>query len=340
MKTISTLLLVLLATLIMQAQSFETQTKAIAERIDSITQAERLALKKAVEKIDAQLEKGEINHQKANEEKNRIADYHAERIENQVNAEKEKLDLLIANRVENQIYSTENDTVDGDSIVIKIKKNKNVSEKRTTSQLVFGIGLNMLQGDEGGLGDHMKGWQSKFVELGVTWNTRLSRESNLFHVKYGPSLVWNSLSPEDNLIFTPLEDQTVLLPSDIDFKRNRFRNLYANFALHFELDFSPMKRNDSGEKIFRSHEGFRLGFGGFTGVLMNSKNKFKYHEGVRKVVAEIKDNYNVNNFNYGLSGYLGYKQFSLYAKYDLQPMFENNPVDENLLSLGVRWDFN
>ena len=343
MRNLFTILLLVVAFTGVKAQSFEQQAKEIAERIDSITTTERAALKTAVEAVDQRLANGEITSLQAREEREELADYHAERIESGVNAEKEKLDRLVATRVDDQVYETQKDTIQGKGTTITINvngKNENVSEKRTTSQVVFALGLNMLQGDDGGLGDHMKGWQSKFTELGLTWNTRLTEETNLLHIKYGASLMYNAYSPKDNMIVTAQGDQTVLVPSDIDFKRNKFRNLYAHFPVHLEFDFSPMKYNEEGEKIFKSHEGFRFGIGGFAGVLMNSKNKFKYKEDGRKVKFSVKDDYNVNDFTYGLSGYVGYGQFSLYTKYDLKPVFEHNQIEENNFSVGVRWDLN
>ena len=43
---------------------------------------------------------------------------------------------------------------------------------------------------------------------------------------------------------------------------------------------------------------------------------------------------------YTVSAYLGYGQTSLYVKYDLNPMFKNNNIDQNNVSLGIRFDFN
>ena len=37
---------------------------------------------------------------------------------------------------------------------------------------------------------------------------------------------------------------------------------------------------------------------------------------------------------------IGFNKFSLYAKYDLNPMFKNNPAKQNNISLGVRFDMN
>ena len=59
-----------------------------------------------------------------------------------------------------------------------------------------------------------------------------------------------------------------------------------------------------------------------------------------KIRIKTKGDYNANDFIYGVSTYLGYKETSLYLKYDLNPLFENNEVDQNNISLGVRFDFN
>lgn len=338
MKQLSILVLFLIG-IYLQAQSFEQQTKEIADRIDAITLTEKNELKLKIKNVDKQLEEGEITFEEAKVEKTRLANYYAERIEKGVNAEKEKLDTLIAARVDGKVYS-EKECVKKSGITIEniniINKN---GERRTTNQLVFAFGLNTLQGDKNGLSDDLKLWQSKFWELGYTWNTRLSKESNLFHIKYGVSLLFNNYSPKNNKVFTVDGDKTFLADSDINFKRNRFRNLHLNVPIHFEFDLSPMKFNKNGEKLFRSHNGLRIGIGGYAGLLINSRNSFKYKKDGSKIKYKEKKDFNVNDFNYGLSAYIGYGQISLYTKYDLQPVFKNNPVDENNLSIGLRWDF-
>ena len=42
----------------------------------------------------------------------------------------------------------------------------------------------------------------------------------------------------------------------------------------------------------------------------------------------------------GLSAYIGYKDVSLYARYELTPLFANNDIDLHPVSLAVRFDFN
>jgi len=41
-----------------------------------------------------------------------------------------------------------------------------------------------------------------------------------------------------------------------------------------------------------------------------------------------------------LSTYIGYRETSLYLKYDLNPLFQNNAIKQNNISLGVRFDLN
>jgi hypothetical protein len=61
---------------------------------------------------------------------------------------------------------------------------------------------------------------------------------------------------------------------------------------------------------------------------------------VKKPNRKEKGDFNVNDFIYGVSAYLGFSETSLYVKYDLNPMFADNAVKQNNVSLGVRFDFN
>jgi len=80
---------------------------------------------------------------------------------------------------------------------------------------------------------------------------------------------------------------------------------------------------------------------GYTGFRLKSKQFQLFDDGNgHDVTMKEKGDFNVNNFIYGVSGYLGYNQMSLYLKYDLNPMFKNNTVKQKNISLGIRFDFN
>ena len=44
----------------------------------------------------------------------------------------------------------------------------------------------------------------------------------------------------------------------------------------------------------------------------------------------------MNIFNYGISSYLGYKDVSIYLKYDLNELFQNS--NRRNISMGIRLD--
>ena len=184
-------------------------------------------------------------------------------------------------------------------------------------------------------------WGSHFYEWGVTYNSRIFKNNNLLHAKYGLSLMYNNLRPTDNRYFVKNGDQTDLVTSTIKLDDSRFRNVYLTAPLHLEFDFTPKKLSKDGTKTyFRTHESVRLGIGGYGGVRIKSKQILKYEIDDVKVKEKQKGDFNVSDFTYGLSAYLGYGQTSLYVKYDLNPMFKNNNIDQNNVSLGLRFDFN
>ena len=61
---------------------------------------------------------------------------------------------------------------------------------------------------------------------------------------------------------------------------------------------------------------------------------------IDKAKTITKGDFNSTDFIYGLSAYIGYESTSLYLKYDLNPLFKNNAVKQNNVSLALRFDFN
>ena len=118
--------------------------------------------------------------------------------------------------------------------------------------------------------------------------------------------------------------------------------MYLTAPLHLEFDFTPKKLSADGSKTyFRTHQSVRLGIGGYGRVRIKSKQILCYEdENGNDVRQKTKGDFNVNDFIYGASVYVGYQAVSLYAKYDLSPLFSDNLVDQNNVSLGLRFDFN
>lgn len=339
----------------LNAQShFETRVKAIKDEINIIKAEETAILESEVEVINRLLESNEINATEAESNKIARAEECADRIQNRVEVLENELQQLIKEEIESEDDDSSDEDIDGIKSEIKdvfkgmkgmksksSKKYKN--EARTTNQFVFAFGLNNILTD-GSLksldNNGIKAGTSRFYEWGVTWKTRLSETSPLLNLKYGLSLTYNNLRPDDNTYFVKSGDQTLLQehPKSL-YNEPYFRTTNLVIPIHMEFDFSKKIIRDD-QKIVKTQKGFRVGIGGYAGINTRAKQILEYKEDGLRTSILTKGNYNTSTFVYGVSGYIGYKSFSLYSKYDLSPIFANNPIDQNNVSVGLRFDFN
>lgn len=338
----------LLASKISAQESFEDKAKAIAQKIENITKDEKAALKTELEAVNKDLENNVITKAQADQKKLQLAETRSKNIETRIGQAQEELKDLVKQKVDGKISEKD----DHDKIVISFPKHKNsekfkrwkdsisnTSERRTTSQFVFAAGVNNLVTNKAAAHSDYRYWGSHFYEWGFTSNTRLLKDNNLLHLKYGFSVMYNNLRPTDNRLFVANGDQTNLETSTVNLKDSRFRNVYVTLPVHLEFDFSKTKVKD-GKKIFKSHESVRFGLGGYAGFRVKSKQILEYEQDGHDITIKEKGGFNTNDFIYGVSTYIGYKATSLYLKYDLNPLFKDNAIKQNNISLGVRFDFN
>ena len=340
---ISIALLSLVNSVVAQEKTFEQKAKEIAIQIKTIAEEEKRALKAEVEALDKAVELGKMTKEEAKTSKAKIAVERAKNIETKI-AEQEKAIRDLVNGNVNEEES--NDSLKKNSFSIpggfKTKYyDKNKSENRTTSQTVLASGFNNLVTNNMVANSDFGYGRSIFSEFGITLNTRLSNNSNLLHLKYGASFMYNHLHATNNRVFADINNQTVLVDAGVETKAKRtyFKNVYFVVPMHLEFDFSKTKMVDD-KKVFKSHTGARFGIGGFVGVNTNSKQFIEYEQDGYRIRENQKGDFNVNDFTYGVSTYIGYRATSLYLKYDLNPIFKNNPVDQNNISLGLRFDWN
>jgi hypothetical protein len=342
--------------------SFEKRAKAIGDEIKKITNDEKNALKLEIDALDKEVAKGLLSKQKGEEIKLKKAEEHATNIDGKVAIEEEKLSQLVQNKVDGEFdeeitykrggtmlsIGTSNDSIGKNKTEINLTSMKvyngqddklNRHYKRTTSQIVFATGLNNLVTDKSIQKSDFKYLGSHFYEWGLTYNTRLFKDANLLHAKYGLSVMYNNLRATDNRSFVVNGDQTNLQVNPVAYEDSRFRTVSLVVPVHLEFDFSKSKEED-GKTYFKTHDSFRVGLGGYFGTNLKSKQITKYDDSNYKTRERVKGDFNVNNFVYGISAYVGYKSTSLYLKYDLNPLFKDNVVKQNNVSLGLRFDFN
>jgi hypothetical protein len=350
----------------MGRQTFIERADMIKWSIHDHIKFEKNKLKKQIEVVDKELIEGTITKTQAEEQKMKLAEASAKAIESNIAEQQKKFSQLTQDEIEGKLPAWINDggmslTLYGNNISQKTKtgdidarknfaipamkayngqKDKDRQQnKRTSSQLVFAIGANNLATEGTVANSDFKYWQSRFYEWGLTFNSRIIPNHNLLHFKYGLSLMYNDLKPTDNRFFVDNGSQTVLATNSLHQDDSRFRNVNLVIPMHLEFDFTKPQLKD-GKTYFKSHDSFRLGIGGYFGANIKSKQKINYDLNGYNSREIKKGDFNTNDFIYGVSTYLGYKSTSLYLKYDLNTLFENNTIKQNNISLGLRFDFN
>ena len=342
MKKITTIFLAILFLSLMdvhaQEKSFEEKVKILSDRIEKITANERLTLKEGIKDINSRLEANEISDKEAQELKRIIAKKSALNIEQRVSAIEKQLQDLIQNKVNNEIFTEDNRKrfriggfdVDYDDNYRKRLRKRNYN-RRTTSSTIVAFGLNNLitDGSLSSIDDsEFNFWQSRFFELGVNHKTRVFKNSSLLYVNYGFSVMYNTLRPKQDQYFVVDDNATALQTHTMDLDKSKFKNVQLVVPVMLELDFSKPKSSNKDNNIrYRTNKSVRIGAGGFVGVNLKTKQILKYEENDIKVKDRQKGDFNVNNFVYGLSTFIGYKDTSFYVKYNLNELFKNSTLE-------------
>ncbi|MFD2535252.1 hypothetical protein ACFSQS_09085 [Gelatiniphilus marinus] len=312
---------------------------------ETIKQQEKDFLKAEVEVINSQLNKGEITTETAEKLKKEAAVKRALNIENRIAIVDNKISLYQRNIYpENKDADAEKENkiglmVSNRTFSIKGNKREPKYDVRTSNDLLFAMGFNNAIIDGENLSDspYKKG-ASTFIELGWNWKTRLFKNSPFVKFKYGFSFQWNKLNLDSNGYFVQNGNITTIETFTAALKKAKFRTTNLVFPVHFE--FGPLKKIERSDDRIRyiNNRQFKIGVGAYGGVNVGTLQKLKYNENGDRVKEKIKRNYNTSDFVYGLSGYIGVGDLALYLKYDLSPIFKNQAVKQNNVSLGIRVD--
>ncbi len=332
-------------------QSFSQETESFQKKLEvlefkraEVVTNEKETLKKEVIVINKKLEQGEISVEEAEKLKKEAAQLHALNIDDRLAIIENSISLLKRNN-ENQIDTSAENTkysieIGGKEGFLKIddKRNRYKKDIKTYSNLVIAFGLNNTITEGENLNDSpYKVGGSRFFEIGWAWDTRVFKNTNAVRFKYGVSFQYNGLKPKDNMYFVEDESQTVLEEFPENLNKSKFRMTNLVFPIHFE--FGPSKKIEK-ENSFRysTNNKFKIGIGGYGGFNIGNLQKLKYKQDGDKVKEKSRKDYNTNNFVYGISAYVGKDDVSLYIKYDLNPIFKNATIDQNNISLGLRFD--
>jgi len=332
-----------------ELQDKEDQLDYLKAKRELLISGEKEALKRRVVYINQKLEKGEITKEEAEKQKKLFAEKAALNIENETAIIDNQIALVERNGKINNNVGTQvligfgQEDGDGKKIYgVSVNDGKVTDEKnydrRTISSTVLAVGFSNNIIDGTSLGDTYSLGRSSFTEFGWSWATRILENSNALRFKYGLSFNFTRLSPVDEQIFVDTGEQTILAPFEGNLRRAQFRNTQLIVPLFLELGSSKRIQKEDYVR-YSTRKRFKLGLGGFAGLNIGTKQKIISTVDGDRTKQNTRSNFNTSDFVYGLNGYIGVGSTSLYVKYDLNPLFKDNPIEQNNLSLGVRFDF-
>ncbi|MBT8281800.1 MAG: hypothetical protein KJO16_09490 [Muriicola sp.] len=350
-----TFIFLLLVQGIFAQEEVQRKIDSLQQRKEQINLQEKEALKKEVEAIVMRQKNGEISAEEAQKLKEEAARKRALNIENKLAILDNTIALMQRNggvvdiEQDSSHYVTKieigwghRDTDHSRIFGVRYSDRKEpkpvVYDRRTYSDMVVAFGINNAIIDGQSLGDspyELGG--SRFFELGVSWRTRVFKNSNFMRINYGLSLQFNGLQPKDNQYFVADSPETTLETFDVDLRKAKLR--MDNLVVPVYFEFGPSKFTKTDTRIrYSIRNQFRIGFGGYTGFNIGTRQKLKYDRNGERVKDKLKRGYNTSDFIYGLGAYVGIDGVLLYTKYDLNPIFQDASIRQRNISFGLRFD--
>jgi hypothetical protein len=331
----------------------ELKRKQIIENLEeekkNIIEIEKYNLKKAVEAIAAQEEKGTLTPEQAQKAKEEAAKLAALNIDNKTAIVENQAELARRNEYYNfeptvgtyvelglgNAYDAKGSALLG--IHYNASNRTPRYDKRTYSDIVIASGFCNTIGDGRTIGDTYKFGKSNYGELGIALRTRLLKNSNTFRLAYGVSVQAHIYVLQGNQHIVNNNGTTLVQEFPYNLKDKSF--IISNVVIPVHLEFGPSVKREYKD-YFRYDTGskFKAGIGGYAGINASTVQRLNYKVNGTRFVDKMRTDYNVNRFIYGLSGYVGIGGMSLFAKYDLNPVFKNSLYKDHNITIGLRLD--
>lgn len=168
-------------------------------------------------------------------------------------------------------------------------------------------------------------WRSFNFNIHI-FKQKVSLISNYVNLMYGVGLNYHQYEFANSTV--PVERTTQLRfnhTPTIDYDANQLRTWFLTVPLMLNFETNPRDSDKS----------FRFSAGGFGGLRISSNLNTKYD--IYKV--EVRDDFNLNQFRYGLAGEIGFGWINLYGNYALNGLFQEDSdggYDVSPLNIGIQ----
>lgn len=210
---------------------------------------------------------------------------------------------------------------------------KNYERNSHSTDFVFDLGLNALANQHPGAGQSavdLRPGGSRYVNLGFDYAQRLGGKRSPLRLVVGPEFAFNNymLNGNDKWV-NPNGVTSVVREADPtrQYEKTKLATAAVNLPLMLQLDLHDAHYRPA----------FSLAAGGFVGYRLGSWTKLKYTTDGTTYKDKDHNSYNLEDFQYGLQGVIGYGDLHFFAKYNLNRLFKaNQGPDTQVVSFGVR----
>lgn len=170
---------------------------------------------------------------------------------------------------------------------------------------------------------------SRYVSLNWHLNSQIGGRKSPFYLVSGLEFAFNNYMFERNYVIEEdVNDVTFFRrETEINYDKSKLTHSSVNVPLMPMLKF---KRQNGKES-------FKIAAGPFVGYRLGAHSKLKFEDDGRTQKDKIRSSYNLTDFQYGLTGVIGYGNLDLFVKYNMNDLFKDNRgPDANVISFGFR----
>ncbi len=209
----------------------------------------------------------------------------------------------------------------------------NQARHHSSLNVVVDLGLNALT-NRGSGAPELRTLGSRYISLGLDAAVRLGGPHSPAYVVFGPEFSFNNYMLENNNKWVDQNGFTSVVPETNGRQYQKTKLATSTLTVPLMLQFNFREKNT---RTGRPRGGFTVGAGGFGGYRLGSWTKLKYFEEGNTYKDKNHGSYNLNDWQYGLQGVIGYRALTFFAKYNLNELFrEGQGPKAQTLSFGIR----
>lgn len=174
-------------------------------------------------------------------------------------------------------------------------------------------------------------WNSMTWGFGFGTRTRIGEGK--FGIRYGVQFNWHFYRLKGNTVLEKTQNPdgiSFIRDNTQNYKKSTYRNTFLDLPILLDID---LRKN--------AYKGLTLAAGGYAGIRLGTSTKVKYTDAVGDdVKIETHDPTYGNLWRYGLMGQIGFGEFKITGKWDLNTIFEQGDYvtpDYQAFSFTIGW---